>query len=289
MGKDSAACRWLTLREALESFVHCKSGFQAASHIRPLHWHVACRLVLEGGFPPDDITPRPPFRVTKTRVGPILEHDDSLGEGGERTVLGGLKTKMVDVVVSREGIGPVIAVSVKGTLNAFRNLTNRMEEAVGDCANLHIAYPALVYGFLHVLRANTESEGFEANDIAILRSGQVVDSIRRYHDVLIRLTDRSDLRNDTTRYEAISLALAAAPGNLLADYPDAASPLHFESFFQKLYRAYDHRYVYAAPNLERRTRRLEWHTESPILADPRAQEYPLRLAAGSTSPGDDKA
>ena len=80
----------------------------------------------------------------------------SAGSRGERTILGGLKTKDVDVVVAKHGIGPVMAVSMKGTLNAFRNLTNRMEEAVGDCTNLHISYPALVYGFLQVMRANRE-------------------------------------------------------------------------------------------------------------------------------------
>jgi hypothetical protein len=31
-----------------------------------------------------------------------------------------------------------------------------MEEAVGDCTNLHITYPALVYAYLTVLRANQE-------------------------------------------------------------------------------------------------------------------------------------
>lgn len=28
------------------------------------------------------------------------------------------------------------------------------EEVVGDCTNIHIAYPAPVYGFMHVIRAN---------------------------------------------------------------------------------------------------------------------------------------
>lgn len=72
-----------------------------------------------------------------------------LAGGGERTVLGGLKTKNVDVVVTREGIGPVLAVSCK-----LRNLTNRMEETIGECTNLHITYPALVLGYLVLLRAN---------------------------------------------------------------------------------------------------------------------------------------
>ena len=75
-----------------------------------------------------------------------LVHDPGLGGTGERTVYGGLKTKNVDVVVTKEGIGPVLAVSCKGAIGAFRNLTNRMEEAVGDCTNLQIAYPPLVCG-----------------------------------------------------------------------------------------------------------------------------------------------
>src|SRR6266511_4250491 len=53
----------------------------------------------------------------------------------------GLKSKAVDVVVTKEANGPVLAISVKGTGNAFWNLTNRMEEAIGDSANLHITHP----------------------------------------------------------------------------------------------------------------------------------------------------
>ena len=37
---------------------------------------------------------------------------------------------------------------------AFRNLTNRMEETIGECTNLHITYPALVFGYLFIIRAN---------------------------------------------------------------------------------------------------------------------------------------
>jgi hypothetical protein len=130
---------------------------QSSAHIKPLHWYVASRLVIEGGFRPDEIRPRPPFEVKREGKRWVLHHSELRGGGQERTVLGGLKTKNIDVVVTKDGIGPVIAVSMKGTLGAFRNLTNRMEEAVGDCTNLHIAYPALVYGFLEVLRANHES------------------------------------------------------------------------------------------------------------------------------------
>ena len=152
-------CRWTTQAEALTAFASFTGKTQSANHIKPLHWYVACRLVLEGGFHPDDITPRPPFRVQR-RSGkpPILTYDESVAGGGERTVLGGLKTKNVDVVVTREGIGPVLAVSCKGVTGAFRNLTNRMEETIGECTNLHITYPALVLGYLVLIRANRQTD-----------------------------------------------------------------------------------------------------------------------------------
>src|SRR5688500_12585908 len=138
------------LREALRVYVQAAET-QSTRHIRPLHWYIANRLVIEGGFLPDDIVPRPPFQVAVQRAGRrqryLLIHDPSLGGTGEHTILGGVKTKQVDVTVSKPGIGPCIAVSLKGTVGAFRNLTNRMEEAIGDCTNLHIAYPNLVYGF----------------------------------------------------------------------------------------------------------------------------------------------
>src|SRR5690349_4087252 len=148
MPSDPAQCAWVTLRDALSAFVLNLTGHQGQGHIRPLHYYVASRLVVEGGFDPDCITPRPPFLVKSKGSKRILLHEPKSGRSGERTVLGGLKTKAVDVVVTRDGVGPVIAVSMKGTLGAFRNLTNRMEEAIGDCTNLHISYPALVYGFL---------------------------------------------------------------------------------------------------------------------------------------------
>ena len=105
-------------------------------------------------FHPDEIKPRPPFTVTRQRGQYLLHFDPGTATGGEATVLGGLKTKNVDVVISKDGLGPVLAVSCKGMTGAFRNLTNRMEETIGECTNLHITYPALVFGYLFVIRAN---------------------------------------------------------------------------------------------------------------------------------------
>src|SRR5258708_9935865 len=104
-------CRWIDQKTALTIFATYAGATQSQAHIKPLHWYVACRLVVEGGFLPEEITPRPPFRAQRRR-GWHLSYDQAVAEGGERTVLGGLKTKNVDVVVTKDGLGPVMAASL---------------------------------------------------------------------------------------------------------------------------------------------------------------------------------
>jgi hypothetical protein len=291
-------CRWTTQAEALNAFAHFTGKTQSANHIKPLHWYVACRLVLEGGFHPDDITPRPPFRVQR-RSGkpPILTYDESAAGGGERTVLGGLKTKNVDVVVTRDGIGPVLAVSCKGVTGAFRNLTNRMEETIGECTNLHITYPALALGYLVLIRANRTAEAaleqiaaatetgepereLAANDIAMSEGGEPIAGIMRFHNALRELLGRRGIRNDVSRYEAIGMGLvemeAGNRGALLESYPVEDSPLRLERFFDTLYLRYDERFVTSAPDLSSVTRRLEWAADSPAL-QVRGLDYDARV------------
>jgi hypothetical protein len=287
MPHDRNVCRWTTQADAFAAFARFTGKTQSASHIKPLHWYVASRLVLEGGFDPDDITPRPPFRIQRrSGQAPRLHYDEALAGGGERTVLGGLKTKNVDVVVTREGIGPVLAVSCKGVTGAFRNLTNRMEETIGECTNLHITYPALVLGYLVLLRANramdaaledlataelsgSAGKALAANDIAIAHGGEPVAGIMRFHNALRELVHRRGIRNDVSRYEAIGFCMIdmdpATMGNLLVDYPDQHSLLRFEQFFDTLYLRYDERFVTSAPDLAATTRRIEWAADSPAL------------------------
>jgi hypothetical protein len=290
--------RWTTQARALETFASFTGKTQSASHIRPLHWYVAGRLVVEGGFDPNDLTPRPPFRVErKSGQAPRLHLDQSLAGGGERTILGGLKTKNVDVVATKDGLGPVLAVSCKGVTGAFRNLTNRMEETIGECTNLHITYPALVLGYLVLLRANRHvdalledtaaAEGdprrqLMANDIAIAEGGEPVSAIMRFHNALRELGGRRGIRNDVSRYEAIALGMvemdSSAMGALLANYPEAESELRLERFFETLYLRYDERFVTSAPDLASQTRRLVWHPDSPAFRDIQA-DYEVRIAA----------
>ncbi len=293
---DDNRCRWVSLEDALDDFASVQQSPQSQGHIRPLHWYVACRLVLEGGFLPQHIVPRPPFEAHKSRRGIYrLEYVPEASGQGEQTVLGGLKAKDIDVVVSNAAVGPCVAVSIKGTLNAFRNLTNRMEEAVGDCTNLHIAYPNLVYGFLHVLRANRAGQrpgdtahflradpdgNVQANDVA-LRAGQPVDALVRYHDVMAQLTGRHGVRDDVTRYESVALALvdpsAGDGARIFSEWPRAGSALRLEGFFEMLYREYDLRYVFAAPKMASTTTRAVWHEDSPALREPLAAQFSPRL------------
>lgn len=276
--------RLIPLRDALSDFASARA-VQSQEHIRGLHWHIAARLVLEGGFHPDQVTPRPPLIVqpsSRRNGAPLLLFDPAAGIPGEQTILGGLKTKDVDVVVSSRETGPCIAISVKGTLNAFRNLTNRMEEAAGDCTNLHMSYPALVYGFLHVLRANRTSEGWARNDLAILDSGEVVDPIVRYHDAMFRLTGRADIRDEVSRYEAVSVSLIEGVpseiGKVHPMFPLPDSPLRLEAFFRQVYQSYDLRFVYAATALRRITQRIEWSPDSPAFVDIPDLGFVLRVA-----------
>jgi hypothetical protein len=199
---DTPTVQLVGLRQALRTYVEALET-QSARHIKPMHWYIAARLVIEGGFHPNDITPTPPIRVETIGRGTDRRHrlhyDASVGRAGEHTILGGVKTKQVDVTVTKEGIGPCLAISVKGTIGAFRNLTNRMEEAIGDCTNLHISYPNLVYGFLHIMKANVAGPGVAPNDVAITADGRVSRSIQRYHDAMAELTGRRGVRNDYTR------------------------------------------------------------------------------------------
>ena len=263
---------YLHLSGALREFATATST-QSQAHIRPVHAYVALRLVIEGGFLPDEITPHPPLRCESKGRRHRLVLDESAETRSELTLAGGLKSKDVDVVVCKEGMGPVLCVSVKGTGKAFRNLTNRMEEAIGDCTNLHVMYPGIVYGFLHLLRANREGQaGIEKSDVCVSADGEPIAAVHRYHDLLADLTGRRFVRNDLTRYEAIGLLLVESrrenAGEPLPNYPLAESPLRYATFFDTLYRTYDLRYPFRNPKI-RNAERVVWDPASPLFDDTR--------------------
>ena len=260
----------LTRKGAFTHFAQFEGRTQSQQHIRPLHDYVTYRLVLEGGFHPDELSPRPPLRVAQAGHRYTLHYDPHASSTTEATILGGLKTKDVDIVANKEGIGPVLAVSCKGMTGAVRNLTNRLEETIGECTNIHIAYPTLVFGYLFLIRANQEG-GVGRTDVVVDRNGTPVEGLIRFHQALSAMTGRLGLRNDASRYEAIAMALIemAPPrvGEISSAFPAADSPIHFDHFFRTLYQRYDERYVVSAPLLAKRTRRLVWSSDSPAFQD----------------------
>ena len=124
------------------------------------------------------------------------------------------------------------------------------------------------------------------NDVAIAESSRPVESIVRFHSALSALTGRNGIREDASRYEAMSLALIdtrdGAVGHPLPEFPPPNSPLRLERFFEILYRRYDERYVYSAPDLKSKTRRLEWSPDSPVFGSdlPTTGEYEIRFTGG---------
>lgn len=284
-GDDHTVVQWINGANALRHFSTYEGATQSQQHIKPLHWYVASRLVLEGGFRPEELKPRPPLRLERRRGENLLEVDSSFAKGSEATVFGGLKTKNVDVVVTKRGIGPVLAVSCKGMTGAFRNLTNRLEETIGECTNLHITYPALVFGYMFVIRAHDEQTAALPNDIA-MDHGQPVESIRRFKAALEQLTGRQGIRDEISRYEAASLTLLEVGrdnlGQPLPGFPSPQSRLHAGGFFATLFRRYDERFVFGAPNLKATTGRLAWSEGSAVLKGDvaRSLDYEIRVAGG---------
>lgn len=95
MTKKRRPLEWVALEEAHRPFRVDEDG--GGKNLDLVRRYVACRLVVEGGFHPDLITPRPPS-VVKTHTGRRLLHDDaSATRTGKAPVPGGLKTQYIDV------------------------------------------------------------------------------------------------------------------------------------------------------------------------------------------------
>jgi len=237
---------------------------QSGQHIKTLHAHVSNRLVVEGGFVPEWLHPRPPMKYSRM----TLMYSKESENPSEQSVLGGMKYKNVDVTVLIPGIGPALGVSAKSTGNAFRNLTNRMEEAPGDCANIHMMYPGFVFGFLHFIKFAKTTEVASPNDASFDIHDRPLDSIVRYHNALSALTGRTTIMDPPMRYEAIALVIYRRVGSkaeVWPGYPPPDSPIHYSWFFQRLYDTYDLRYGY--PDSSGRNHRKAWVSVPGTLQD----------------------
>jgi hypothetical protein len=250
---------------------------QSQEHIRPIHSYCAARLVLEGGFPPEWVVPQQAFSSRKiTNLVYELELRSKTPKVSEHRVLGGIKYKDVDVTVLVPGLGPALGISGKSTGNAFRNLTNRMEEALGECTNVHLMYPGFVFGFLHLIRFSKQSEVGNMQDASFDEHDLPLPAIRRYYEVLLALAGRSTITDPGMKYEAVGLLIyrcGPAGPKIWAAYPPKESPVHFSNFFRRLYSLYDIRFGYpdpGGPNV-----RKEWRSGAERLPTVFDQKTPF--------------
>jgi hypothetical protein len=145
------------------------------------------------------------------------------------------------------GIGPTLGISAKSTGSTFRNLTNHVEEAPGDCANIHMMYPGFVFRLPHLIRFAKSTEVKHPNDVSFDAPGKPLDSIVRYHNALSARTGRTTITDPPMRYEAVGLLVYCClegTTEIWPNYPTLDSPIHYSRFFQKLYDIYDLRYAY---------------------------------------------
>ncbi len=263
---------------------------QPGELVRSLRWYVASRLVIEGGFDPDWIRPRPPITVVRNRDGLYLSHDPDAAIPDRRILLGGLKDAKPDVAVTIPTIGPVLALSLEGRESVetgsggIPELTGKLERTAGACVNVHMMYPALVYGFWHVLSVDRVQDftpvtatvpvggASDHGDQALQRNGEPVAELQRYHDALGRLSQRDDIRDAPSHYEACALTLVECGGDsrlakVYPDYPLLGSLLDYNRMFERLNAVYDRRFVDSTWALEQTTQRRFWHRESPLLAE----------------------
>ncbi len=248
---------------------------QSQEHIRPIHAYCGARLVLEGGFPPEWVFPEQAFSSKKITNGIYeLSASPARGRTSEKRVLGGIKYKDIDVTVLVPGLGPALGISAKSTGNAFRNLTNRMEEALGDCTNIHLMYPGFVFGFLHLIRFNKVSDAVSIQDASFDKNNHPLPSIRRYHEVLVALSGRNTITDPGMRYEAVCMLVyrcGKSSVEIWNEYPQKESPVHFSNFFHRLYNLYDLRFAYPEPN--GRNIRKEWRVAGKGLPAAFDQEF----------------
>jgi hypothetical protein len=239
---------YLDIQNILKAYCDPDANIQSQEHIKPFHYYSAIRLVLEGGFEPESILPHPPFASDKQTLEKyFLRHSPEKASKSEATVLGGLRTKQIDLTVRNAEAGPTLGISFKTTNNAFRNIPNRVEELLGDVTNIHLRYPAFTYGFCHIIKMMRETEAPQKNDASFTNAGEPVTSIRQFHDLLTQLVGRTRITDRPEQYESVALLIieCGKKGAKIYDgYPPKDSPVHFSRFFERLYRVYDERYCY---------------------------------------------
>ena len=206
------------LRESQAKYASSPTAVRTGGVIAPLHHYCVEELVTRG-LPKELLHPRRSPEKGRKRV----------------KLLGGYMPKEVDVCLTVQDSGPLLAISVKSQMSSIvKNTINRFEEYVGDATNLHSRYPMLVLGFMMMIPVREET---------YLR-GEPTDGLQRIAALLERSNDRRDVSEPIGSYEVSCLLLVdfgKTPPRLVSNFPAPNSSLGIDRFFDKLLEIYRER------------------------------------------------
>ncbi len=200
------------------------------------HFHDYCeRELRRAGLPPGPIT---------VRRRPVVTFSLSR----DVRILGGYVDKEVDVSLQSNTSGPLLGVSVKSQMSSIaENTKNRFEEYVGDATNLHSRFPLLVFGFLMIVPYAVHDASGNVREEVIDRSGQPTATAQRIKSMLQGVTGRVEPTSLPGTYEEaalLALDFTVTPVTVHPTFPEPASNLRIEDFFDRLMRRYRQRNPY---------------------------------------------
>jgi len=200
------------------------------------HFHDYCeRELRRAGLPPAPILVNRQARVSFN-----LSHNVR--------ILGGYVDKELDVSLQSDTSGPLLAVSVKSQMSSIAsNMKNRFEEYVGDATNLHSRFPLLVFGFLMIVPYAVYDASGNVVEEVINPSGQPTATAQRIKSILQGVTGRVEPTSLPGTYEEAALLVldfTATPVAVHPTFPEPASNLRIDDFFDRLVRRYCQRNPY---------------------------------------------
>jgi len=190
------------------------------------------------------------------------------------------RTKSFDVCYPLEG-DPKILISVKSMQNAFRNITNRVEEALGDSAVLRVYRHQAAFGFFFFLLDGSVARGraVQGKKVAIRDdSGRptgispylalaedggdffCLDKVEQFRKPKGVRPAREPARQDVVERTALSLL------DLVAETPSAQAGIHYDAM------------AFAPTTIRRDSEGVLWKVEpSPVHARLDPQTFVSRL------------
>jgi hypothetical protein len=185
----------------------------------------------------------------------------SVGKGGTKKlhfrirkneyVLGAYFPKELDVWLDADVNGPLLGISFKSMMSGVaQNVNNRWEELVGDAANIHSRFPMLSLGYVMILPAMSTKGKKTVRPEPLIdpTTQQPTELARQIERKLLGIRGRQKPVELASVYEEVALAVidfkAQPTARLNLTFPDPASPLRIERFYDNLVAHFHQRNTY---------------------------------------------